>query len=47
VVERFDQLGIHPRLLDVRQAISDVAPLVQSTSLDEGLVAEHLAHGRR
>src|SRR6476619_2031477 len=34
VVERPDQLGVHPRLLFVRQVISDVAPLMQSTPLN-------------
>src|SRR5918994_620098 len=45
--ERLDQLGVHPRLLLVRQVVGDVAPLVQGAALDQRLVAEHLAHRGR
>src|SRR6478672_11705984 len=34
MVERLNQLGVHPRLLFVRQVISDVAPLMQSAPLN-------------
>ena len=46
-LKRFDQLGVDLGLPFVRQAISEVASLVQPTPLDQGLGAEHLPHRRR